>query len=1583
MAALIPISSDSSEESVGSHVPRVILFGTIPTSILVIHVVPVEVPILPADPLVAPEVGAVSVISHTRVLDLVDYSSSSYSDPSEDSLPVMAAFVILISSYSSEESVGSHVPRVILFGTIPTSIPVIPVIPAEVPIVPADPLVASGFLTRSTRVPLVSPFLCTDDSGADNESKHAEQRPERHESLAPSSEFPLVPIVAPPEIRRRPAILVRPGEAVPFGRPYRTHPNGQRKLFTMRKRVRPFPARRLAWRLVSHRSSDRHSSPVFTSDSSSSSSSSDSSLDISLGSSSDSLSDSSSVHSSGCNASGQSHSGPSTRIASPRLVYPSVRTPRCSEAFMRWKSAPLSTLYPPTTSESSLVSSFEWSLDSSSPSVGPSCKRCRSPTTLVPSSTHVSRLIAPALADLPPRKMFRDREDEEEFEAEASAGGTMEIAIDSLVTDSISEQLEEMLLILRRQLKAGQLVASEERAGLTDRVRSLGRENLRIRALLCIERVRVDSLRRHVTLSREETMTNTRSRMMPAAIEEMINRRMVEALETREVNRNTGLGNGNDEGGNGNGNGNGNGRGNGNGNHNENDRDSRPVIRECTYQDFMKCQPLNFKGTKGVVGLIRWFEKMETNLHKRTIGTDAAFSMSWRELMKLMAEVYCPITEIQKMEFELWNLTVKNNDLAAYTQIFQELTMLCTKMVLEEEDRVEKFIGGLLDNIQGNLKGYAMKNAENKRKFDNSQKDNRGQQLPFKRQNVGGQNVARAYMAGNNERRVYNGLLPLCNKCKFHHEGPCTMRCGKCNKVSHLTRDCGGDANPDFNVAMGTFLLNNHYASVLFDSGADRSFVSTTFSTLLDIIPDTLDVSYVVELVDERILKTNTVLRGYTLGLLGHLFNIDLMPVELGSFDVIIGMNWLANHHAVIVCDEKIVRIPYGDEVLIVQGDRNGKGKKSKLRIISCTSTQKYIKKGCLIFLAQIMKKESEDKSEEKQLEDVPTARDFSEVFLEEFYGLPPTQQVEFKIDLVPGAAPGEAKKEENYGIKDLDGMIKNMKPRADGTLCLKNRSWIPCYGDLRTLIMHESHKSKILHPRSDKMYQDLKKLFCWPNMKVKIATYVSKCLTCAKVKAECQKPSGLLVQSVIPVWKWENTTMDFVTKLPKTSTGQDAIWVIVDRLTKSAHFLPMKEADSMEKLTRQYLKEIKVLIGYEYGLSSAYGCSEHLPLVEFSYNNSYHTSIKAASFEALYGQKCRSPVCWAEVRDAQLTGPEIIHGTTKKIIQIKKRIQAARDRQKSCTDRRRKPLEFQAGDKVMLKVSPWKGVIRFDKRGKLNLRYIGPFKILAKVGTVAYRLELPEQLSRVYSTVHVSNLKKCFSDEPLVIPLDEIQIDDKLNFIEEPVKIMDREVKRLKQSRILIVKAPFGGVQLSIKAASLEFEKDKLTDQVSALEVQDEQVRVLSDRVAGLYFELMGMALHLDEEFYSWTEDRLAAGIDHGKAGRGLADVAAYNPSAKANYIFAVNALRAVDFPLTSSTEPSPEKLMLPIHRLKDQVVIGETSLSFSLDVAHACVKRIRGNDASRQLSISDLLIEPLSAKNLVGEASTSGVSVMATTTA
>ncbi|GKA79022.1 reverse transcriptase domain-containing protein [Tanacetum coccineum] len=420
-------------------------------------------------------------------------------------------------------------------------------------------------------------------------------------------------------------------------------------------------------------------------------------------------------------------------------------------------------------------------------------------------------------------------------------------------------------------------------------------------------------------------MTITRSDMTPEAIEELVNRRVEEALAAHEATRAANALETKNQSQNGSDGDSGNGNG-GNGN-------------------------------EGVVGLIRWFEKMETvfhisncpkksqvkydtctlldgaltwwNSHKRTIGTEAAFSMSWRELMK----------QITKNAIRIAN--------------------------------------NLMDQ---KLKGYAVRNAENKRRLNNNYENNYGQQPLFKRQNTG---------------------------------GPCTIRCGKCNKIRHLTQNCkvtnsttstqrgqmvnqrdvacfncgapghyrkdcpkvknqnrgnkarvpdargkayvlgGGDANPGSNIVTGTFLLNDHHAYMLFDSGADRSFVSNTFSALLDITPSALDVSYAVELADKRTLETNTVLRGCTLGLLGHLFNIDLMPVDLGSFDVIISMDWLAKNHVVIVCDEKIVRIPYGNEILIVTV------------------------------------KETKDESKEKRLEDVPTVRDFPEVFLE-YYRIPP-----------------------------------------------------------------------------------------------------------------------------------------------------------------------------------------------------------------------------------------------------------------------------------------------------------------------------------------------------------------------------------------------------------------------------------------------------------------------------------------------------------------------------------------------------------------------------------------------------------------
>nr|GEX61998.1 putative reverse transcriptase domain-containing protein [Tanacetum cinerariifolium] len=389
--------------------------------------------------------------------------------------------------------------------------------------------------------------------------------------------------------------------------------------------------------------------------------------------------------------------------------------------------------------------------------------------------------------------------------------------------------------------------------------------------------------------------------------------------------------------------------------------------------------------------------------------------------------------------------------------------------------------------------------------------------------------------------------------------------------------ECGAQGgNLDVNVVTGTFLLNNRCASNLFDTGADKSFVSTAFSFLININPSTLDYSYVVELADGQIIGVNTIIRGCTSNFLNHPFNIDLMPVELSSFDVIIGMDWLKTYHAVIVCDEKIVRVPFGNETLIIWC--NGSNKGAQLNIISCTKTRKYLLKGYPVFLANITTKTIKDKPEEKRLENVPIFRDFSEVFPEDLPGLigyylrfiegfskiakPMTKLTQKKVmfdwggkqeaafqllkqklcsapilALPEGAenfalsrkerikplrvralvmmigldlpkqilgAQTKAKKPENLKKEDVGGMLienskdpkkfrkKKLEPRTDGTLCLNNRSWLPCNGDLRALIMYESYKSKYsVNPGFDKMYQDLKQLYWWPNMKADIATYI------------------------------------------------------------------------------------------------------------------------------------------------------------------------------------------------------------------------------------------------------------------------------------------------------------------------------------------------------------------------------------------------------------------------------------------------------------------------------------------------------------
>lgn len=381
--------------------------------------------------------------------------------------------------------------------------------------------------------------------------------------------------------------------------------------------------------------------------------------------------------------------------------------------------------------------------------------------------------------------------------------------------------------------------------------------------------------------------------------------------------------------------------------------------------------------------------------------------------------------------------------------------------------------------------------------------------------------------------------------------------------------------------------------------------------------------------------------------------------------------------------------------------------------------------------------------------------------------------------------------------------------------------------------------------------------------MKKEIAEWVSKCYTCQRVKAEHQRPSGLLQPLDIPEWKWEHLAMDFVVGLPRTRANHDAIWVIIDRLTKSAHFLPINERFSLDKLIKLYLDEIVMRhgvpvsivsdrdprfnsrfwrqfqehLGTKLNMSTAYhpqtdGQSErtiqtiedmlrvcaldfkgnwddHLPLVEFSYNNSYHASIGMPPYEALYGRKCRSPLYWDEVGERKLSSPELIQQTKEKVELIRKRLVAAQDRQKKYADQNRRDMEFEPGEKVLLKVSPWKGLSRFGKKGKLSPRYIGPFEILKKVGRVAYELALPPQMQHIHNVFHISMLRKYNPDASHVIEYEPLEIQPDLSYVEQPVEILDRKEKALRNKIVPLVKVLWRNPR--VEEATWELESEML----------------------------------------------------------------------------------------------------------------------------------------------------------------------------
>ncbi|GJS82252.1 putative reverse transcriptase domain-containing protein [Tanacetum coccineum] len=385
-----------------------------------------------------------------------------------------------------------------------------------------------------------------------------------------------------------------------------------------------------------------------------------------------------------------------------------------------------------------------------------------------------------------------------------------------------------------------------------------------------------------------------------------------------------------------------------------------------------------------------------------------------------MTDKYCLRGEIKKLEAEMWNLKVKGTDVVTYNQRFQELALMWARMFLEESDNIEKYVGRLPDMIYESVMAskpktmqdaiefetelmdkkihiFAERQSENKRKKNDNQQQQKEQEAEYWQSLCCSVWSTANSNTTNNQRGTRAGQKPTCYKCGA--QGHFKRDCPKLKNNNRGNQGGNGNApakvyavsragtNPDSNVVTGTFLLKNRYDSVLFNTGADRSFVSTAFSSQIDITPSTLDHYYDVKLADGRIIRLNAIIQGCTLNFLNRPFNIDLMLVELGSLNVIIGMDWLAKYLAVIVCAEKIVRIPWGNETLIVRGDKSDRGNETRSNIISCTKMQKYMLKGCPIFLAHVTTKETEDKSEKKRLEDVPIVQNFPKVFPKDLLG--------------------------------------------------------------------------------------------------------------------------------------------------------------------------------------------------------------------------------------------------------------------------------------------------------------------------------------------------------------------------------------------------------------------------------------------------------------------------------------------------------------------------------------------------------------------------------------------------------------------
>nr|GEV24019.1 putative reverse transcriptase domain-containing protein [Tanacetum cinerariifolium] len=814
----------------------------------------------------------------------------------------------------------------------------------------------------------------------------------------------------------------------------------------------------------------------------------------------------------------------------------------------------------------------------------------------------------------------------------------------------------------------------------------------------------------------------------------------------------------------------------------------------CTYKEFLACNPKEYDGTGG-------FHVVKLSIY--TWGREADVGMSWEDFKPLTREKFCPSNEMQKLETELWNHAIVKAGHAAYTDRFHELARLVPHLVTLKGKRIER---------NGSIK----KNPE--------KRGNGGE--PSKDRNVRDDNkrtrTRNAFaITVNYVRREYTSTAPKCTTWSWE-----PRELGK-RKAFMLGAE---EARQDPNIVTGTFTLNDHYATTLFDSGVDYSFIFTTFILLLDIEPNDLGFSYEIKIASGQLVEIDKVIRGCKLETEGHVLDINLIPFRSESFNVIVGMDWLSDHKAEIICHKKVLRIPLLDgKVLRVLREKP----KEKMRQLMCA------------------------KAKEKEQEEIVVVRDFPEVFPDDLFGLPSVWEIKFWIELILRAmsvakssyrlAPSELEElsdslrtlakpltvltqksktfdwgeeqenafqtlkdklcnapvlalldrledfmvycdtsdlglgcvlmqrgkviayasrqlkihEKNYTTHDLElGVVvfalKIWRHYLYGTksvidinhkglqhivsqkeLNMRQHRWIELFSDYDCEIRYHPSKANVVADALSRKERVKPKRVRAMNMTLQsdgALYYLDRIWV--PLKGDVRTliiDKAWLQQPDILKWKWERIAMDFMTKLPKTSSGHDIIWVIIHQLTKSAYFLPMREDFKMDRLARLYLNEIVARHG--------------VPILIISDHDGRFRSRSCV--------RCApSPIMWAEVREGQLIGPELVQETTVKISQIKDRLKAARDRQKSYADKRRKPIEFSVVDYVLLKV-----------------------------------LRLLEELNGVHDTFHVSKLKKCLTNTTLQVPLDEIQVEAKLNFIEEHVEILEREFKKLKRSRIAIIK--------------------------------------------------------------------------------------------------------------------------------------------------------------------------------------------------